>query len=329
MSSVSNGLAQKWSFVPEDLWDDYELMLESKNPLSIATFWKKVAENCIGVIIGCDIDEYQRKILDASNVINECADWLTGMSRSQVREGAGGILQNAASSLDIVLSAARTMALATSMATSGVPAASGGEPSFSSVIVMQKWSKQEIQTVKHAVKPLFSATMCLQGFLSRYIEKLKAVGKYIETEEGKGIVKEASGIYQKAVEGGVVAWNEDKMGNSIVTSTRHVEQAKQIKALVEYVGASGAIFASKSLVAAGTTNAKVLSRSLAGFGVAFGIWNAVSDIKDTNVESKLASEFRQASKTLKEESDKLIELYCELFLRSQPTADLESFHETL
>ena len=317
--SVSNSLAQKWDFVPEDLWGDYELMLESRNPLSETAFSKKVAEDYLDVIIGFDIDEYRRKIPDAIEVVNECADRLAKKDRGRERdddtlEFLGDLALSAGSAL---LSASRKAAFA-----------AGSIKTLSFGIVEQKWSKQEIQGVKDVIKPLFGATMCLQGFISRYIEKLKTVNEYLETEEGKEIAEEASSISEKVFEEDRVAWNEDKMGDSIVTSTKHVEQAKQINHLVEYVGASGATFASRSHLAAGTTSAKILTRSLAGFGIAFGIWDAVDDFKDINEERELAKEFRQTAETLKKESDRLIELYFELFLRSELTVDGEIFPET-
>ena len=41
MSSVSDSLAQKLEFVPEDLWDDYKLMMENENPLSASAFLER------------------------------------------------------------------------------------------------------------------------------------------------------------------------------------------------------------------------------------------------------------------------------------------------
>ena len=334
ISSVSDSLAQKWEFVPEDLWDDYKLMLEDENPLSVAAFWKEVAQFYMNGIIGCGIEEYQEHIPHVIAEINDCADQLAKKSSKaesgHPEDGAGNILGDVAF---IALSAAKGKVLSVGRRAA---VATGQVKTFSSGIVEQTWDKQKIQAVKDLVGPLFRATICLQGFLSRYIEKLKAVSEYLGTKEGKEMARDSYSLYEK-VEGGSVAWNEDQLGSSFVTSTRHVAQAKQMKELVEYVQSDfytpsgfsdSSIFGARTLAAAGTTSAKVLTGSLAVFGIAFGIWDTVININDINERSKLAEKFRETAHQLKEESDKLIELYNELFVKAELTYDLKSSTET-
>ena len=43
---------QKWHFVPEVAWEDFELSLREPNLLAKALFWKNMADNYLDVIIG-------------------------------------------------------------------------------------------------------------------------------------------------------------------------------------------------------------------------------------------------------------------------------------
>ena len=298
ITSISDCLAQKWRFVPEDLWEDYQLMLENKNPLSVAAFWKKVAEYFINVIIGYDVNEYQSRIPNAIVTINRAAYRLDEYSSKTGKVDATGMLSSAAKFAFWPLSQKKTL----------------------SSIVNEIWNQQEIKAVKYVVRPLFSATMCLQGFLSRYFEMLKVVSEYLATEEGKEIARDACNIYKKAVEEGVVAWNEDKMGSSPVTSTKQVEQAKQIKDLVKFVQSDYNNLTQANPV---VISAEDLSGSLAVFGVAFGVWDAVGGINDINKENELAKIFRRTAQTLKEESGNLIKLWIKLFKRAELTTTLK------
>ena len=129
-----------------------------------------------------------------------------------------------------------------------------------------------------------------------------------------------------------VAMQTFAIGNNVYKGVQNVKQAKQIKALVDFIQAdyyalNGARIGlateaaapglavpilGKTLVAAGTTSAKVLSSSMAVFGIAFGIWDIVGGAKKIKNGSDLAKEFRKSSKDLKSESAKLIKLYKEL-----------------
>jgi len=111
---------------------------------------------------------------------------------------------------------------------------------------------------------------------------------------------------------------------------RGVKQARKIKALVDFLqadyyalkeakiglatqaAAPGFKIVGKTIVVAGTTSAKALSSLLAGFGIAFGIWDVVGGSKKIKNGSELAKELRQSSEKLKEESAKLIKLYKDL-----------------
>ena len=99
MAKPSSDL-QRWEFVPEDLWKQYQLILESKNPVEEAEFWRMVAEHHMKVIIGYDIAKYEKLIQEAVRVIHECADDVkkvadgTGIARTT--GGVAGIAGGAA-----------------------------------------------------------------------------------------------------------------------------------------------------------------------------------------------------------------------------------------
>ena len=171
MTSASDDLAQKWEFVPEDMWEDYEQMLESRNPLSDAVFWKKVAEYFINAIIGCDMDEYQSKVPDAVATINDSSRQLDEISaqtgKARAVGGAAGAVGTVAFVGGMIL-APFTAGVSSFLSVGGlVTGAAGITTTVSSGIARQRWDQQNIQTLKDVVGPLFIATMCLQGFLSR------------------------------------------------------------------------------------------------------------------------------------------------------------------
>ena len=335
MTSASGDPAQKWEFVPEDLWDDYKLMMENENPLSAAAFWKRVAEYFINAIIGCDMDEYQSKIPDAVAAVNDCARQLDEVSsktgKVRATGGAAGVVGNVALLGGSVL-APFTAGISSLLSVGGiVTVVAGYMTTLSSGIARRKWDQQDVRAVKDVVGPLFIATMCLQGFLSRYVEKLEDVSKYLETEEGQKISRYAHGTHEKAKERSAAAWNEYKMEYSSITSIQHVKQAQQIKDIIEYVqsdyyihnGPDLAVTATApeiphagSVLAPTALAAARIIGPLGVFGVAFGVYDTLGGIKDINEQSQLAEEFRRTAQRLKEESDNLIELWNKLFKRT-------------
>ena len=75
---------QKWHFVPEVAWDDFQLSLREPNPLEKALFWKNVADNYLDVIIGYSFDEYQTKVHKVFEIIDECISSLEEVVKGMV-----------------------------------------------------------------------------------------------------------------------------------------------------------------------------------------------------------------------------------------------------
>ena len=160
---------------------------------------------------------------------------------------------------------------------------------------------------------------------------LKDAGKFLEKPDGDAVAKDAS---YTAVEVAntvrKVASEAYKVGDVVYTGVKHAKEARQMKALVNFFQADYAVteeariglatqtatpglkIAGKTIVTAGTTTAKALSGTLAGIGIALGIWDVVHGAKKIKKGSELAADFRKSSESLKEESAKLIALYKEL-----------------
>ena len=130
---------------------------------------------------------------------------------------------------------------------------------------------------------------------------------------------------------GKVASDAYKIGGVVYKGVKHAKQARQIKAMVNFLqgdyyavvkeariglateaASPGIKIAGKTIVTAGTTTAKALSSSLAGIGIFFGIWDVAEGAKKIKNGSQLAQEFRKSSGSLKEESAKLIAKYKKL-----------------
>lgn len=309
------GQSQKWFIVPQDAWDDFKLVQANPNPLTRAHFWKSLADNYLNVILGYSVNDYEARIRNALKTLNDCASTLdevaiAGLLLAPFTDGR---------SLDLTVAGAPT----------GV---TGAATSLTGNLINQHWDGSQAQKVREATEPAFRATLSLQGFLNEYIKKLKEAAEFLKTSDGEAIARDAFNVIELIKEAGTIAWNIFKIGNTVVTGEQHVRQAKEIQALVNFIQAdyyalNGARIGlathaaapgvtipvlGKTLVAAGTTSAKVLSSSMAIVGVAFGIWDIVGGAKKIAKGSELADEFRKTSKNLEEESSKLIKLYKEL-----------------
>ena len=325
MGTVSNSAAHKWEFVPESLWDEFKVTLETGNPVKNAAFWTMVAEGYIHVIVGYNIDEYEREIPMAIATINQCADNLdkvaSGTGIARTTGGAVGIAGGAAFLGGLALApftAGASLALTVAGVTAGV---TGGLTTLSSGIAKLALDKENVQKVKKAVGPLFNATMCLHGFMSRYIEKLKAARQYLETEEGRNFARE---IREKKTSRR--GWLKIAVPFWTDSEPDRTEQVKAVVRIVEdnYFALGGvklgvtvasvapramagsSVGAARALVSVGSTSARVLSGSLAVFGVAIGIWDVVGGALDIKNGSDLAREFRITAHKLKEESSAMI-----------------------
>ena len=296
---------QRWEFVPEDLWRNYQKVLASKNPVEEADFWRMVAERHIEVIIGYNIARYEKAIQEAVRVIHQCADDVkkvadrAGIARTT--DGVAGIAGGAA--LLGAFLAPLTGGLSLALTVAGATAAiGGGVATVSSNIAKMYLDKGSVEKLRESARPVLNATMCLHGFLSHYSEKLKAAKKYLETEEGKKFVaskgKDGKMKVVDIVAGYEYALGGVKLGFNVGSVT------------------SGAVtgLASSTKVAAGigTVGAKALFGSLAALGMVIGVWDVVGGVLDMNNGEETAKAFQQAADNLEEESSELIELFKQL-----------------
>ncbi|KAJ7390041.1 hypothetical protein OS493_027566 [Desmophyllum pertusum] len=333
MWEVNGTSAQKWSLVPEDAWDDFKLVEANPNPLTIAQFWKHLADNYLHVIVGYSIDDYEVKVHKAIGTIDDCAGKLDGVVKDAgIAETVGGSTSVAGGGMAIagLLLAPFTAGLSLGLTIAGTATGvAGSATTLTENLINKHWEKREAKKVKEATEPVIRATLSLQGFLSEYIGKLKEAAEFLKTPEGEAIARDVTELNKEA---GKIARNTYKIGNAVVTGVKYMKQAKQINALVDFIqadyyaldgariglatNAAAPGFAvpilDKTLVAAGTTSAEVLSSSMAIIGVAFGIWDIVGGAKKIKNGSELAGEFRKSSKELKEEAAKLIKLCKEL-----------------
>lgn len=327
---------QKWFIVPEGAWDDFKLVQANPNPLTRAQFWKNLADNYLNVIVGYSVDDYGVKVHEAIETVDDCATKLDKVAKDTgITETVGGSASVVGGGMAIAglllapFTAGVSLGLTVAGAATGV---AGAATTLTGNLINKHWDESEAKKVQEATEPVFRATLSLQGFLSEYIGKLKEAAEFLKTPEGEAIARDAYNLMELSKEAGAIAWNTYKIGNAVVTGVQHVKQAKQIKALVDFIQAdyyalNGARIGlathaaapgftipilGKTLVAAGTTSAKVLSGSMAVLGVAFGIWDIVGGAKKIANGSELAKEFRKSSEDLKSESAKLIELYKEL-----------------
>ena len=296
--------AQRWEFVPENLWKQYEKSLESKNPVEEAEFWRMVAEQHIKVIIGYDIDQYEKAIPKALRDIRQCADDLKKVARdtgiARTTGGAAGIAGGIA--LMGGLLAPLTGGLSLVLTAAGAPVAvGGGITTVSSTIAKMYLDKGSAQKLRDSARPLLNATMCLHGFLSRYSERLKVAHEYLESEEGKDFLARKGGKNLKVVN--IVEGYAHALGGAKIAVTFGSVAPKAI------VGLSGA---TKVAAAAGSVGARALSGSLAAIGMVIGVWDVVGGVWDMKDGEETAVEFRKAADQLEEDSGELIKLFKQL-----------------
>jgi len=328
--------SQKWHFIPENVWDDFKLVQDNPNPLNKAHFWKNLADNYLDVIIGYTIDDYEDKLPKAFKILDECVSKMDEMTKDT------GIARTVGGSASIVGGGMVVAGIALAPVTAGASigltfagvatSVAGGLTSTGSSLVSQYLDKSEAKKIKKATAPLFHATFSLHGFLKEYINVLKGAGEFLKKPDGDALAKDAS---YTAVEVAItvlkVASEAWKMGDVVYTGAKHAKQAREMKALVNFLQVDYAVteeaagiglatqaatpglkIAGETIVTAGTTTAKALSSTLAGVGIALGIWEVFDGAKKIKKGSQLAAEFRKSSESLKEESPKLIALYKEL-----------------
>ena len=85
-----NTSSQKWHFIPENVWDDFNLQQDDPNPLNKALFWKNLADNYLDVIIGYSIEDYEDKLRKAFKILDECSSKLDAVTKDTGIARTGG-----------------------------------------------------------------------------------------------------------------------------------------------------------------------------------------------------------------------------------------------
>ena len=326
--------SQKWYFIPENAWSDFQLVQADPNPLNKAQFWKHLADSYLDVIIGYNIEDYEDKVHKACEIMDECASKLNQVATGTgIAKTVGGSAQIVGGGLAIAglalapVTAGASVGLTIAGITTGV---AGGVTSFGSSVVNQICDKRKKEEITKATAPLFRATLSLKGFLNEYINLLNEATDFLKTPAGEAVAKDACAHVKLATKAGQAVWHSYRVGDTIYTGVKHLTEAKRIKALVTLIqadyyvvneakvalatqaAAPGVKLFGKTIIAAGTVGAKALSGSLAGFGILFGFWDIFGGAKKIKNGSELVEEFHKSSEVLRAESSELIRLYKEL-----------------
>lgn len=285
---------QKWHFVPEDSWDDFQLSLTEPNPLKKALFWKNMAESYLDVIMGYSIKEFELKVHKAYKVIDECTS-----SLEEIAKGTG-IARKVGGGVSVAGGAVALVCLSLAPFTGGatLPFAAGGAvglftgtaTSLATNLVHGQLDEKMKGKVNEATASLFGATYNFHSLLGEYSKYLREADEYLERM--KHLTRAES--------------------NASACTTSQAEELKRLVAFTLPVEG-------ETLTTAGSTRAEDLSRSLAGFGVLAGILDIYSGVKTIASSRELAEEFRQSSECLKKETDRLIRLYKKLHQNEEST----------
>ena len=323
---------QKWHFVPEVAWEDFQLSLREPNLLAKALFWKNMADNYLDVIIGYSIEEFEARVRRAFKVIDECA-----CSLEEVTKGTG-IAGTVGGSVTVVGGGAVIAGILLSPFTAGVSLAltvgggigalTGSATSLASNLAHGQLDKRIRRKVNEATASLFCTTYRFHSLLGEYGKYLQDANEFLENQKHETCTD--------SIDGKVVAVKEDTYVETASATGKVAKNiyghAKEIKRLVTFIKANAFVYrgadigistsaaapgvtipvVGKTLLRAGSTGAKALSGSLAAFGVLTGIFDIYSGAKKIQSCGELAEEFRTSSETLREEADRLICLYKEL-----------------
>ena len=323
---------QKWHFVPEVAWDDFQLSLREPNPLEKALFWKKMADNYLDVVIGYSIEEFEARVRRAFKVIDECA-----CSLEEVTKGTG-IAGTVGGSVSVVGGAVAIAGIVLAPVTAGVSLAltvggsisalTGSTASLTANLVHGQLDKHKRRKVNEATASLFCTAYRFHSLLGEFGEYLQDADKFLTEQKHETCTD--------SIDGKVVAVKENTNLETASATGKVAKNicghAKEIKRLVTFIKANAFVYrgadigistsaaapgvtipvVGKTLLRAGSTGAKALSGSLAAFGVLTGIFDIYSGAKKIQSCGELAEEFRTSSETLREEADRLICLYKEL-----------------
>ena len=323
---------QKWHFVPEVAWDDFQLSLRESNPLEKALFWKKMADNYLDVVIGYSIEEFEARVRRAFKVIDECA-----YSLEEVTKGTG-IARTVGGSVSVVGGAVAIAGIVLAPVTAGVSLAltvggsigalTGSTASLTANLVHGQLDKHKRRKVNEATASLFCTTYRFHSLLGEYGKYLQDANEFLENQKHETCTD--------SIDGKVVAVKEDTYVETASATGKVAKNiyghAKEIKRLVTFIKANAFVYrgadigistsaaapgvtvpvVGKTLLIAGSTGAKVFSGTLAGFGVLTGFYDIYSGAKKIQSCGELAGEFRTSSESLREEADRLMCLYKEL-----------------
>ena len=323
---------QKWHFVPEVAWDDFQLSLREPNPLEKALFWKKMADNYLDVVIGYSIEEFEARVRRAFKVIDECA-----CSLEEVTKGTG-IAGTVGGSVSVVGGAVAIAGIVLAPVTAGVSLAltvggsisalTGSTASLTANLVHGQLDKHKRRKVNEATASLFCTAYRFHSLLGEFGEYLQDADKFLTEQKHETCTD--------SIDGKVVAVKENTNLETASATGKVAKNicghAKEIKRLVTFIKANAFVYrgadigistsaaapgvtvpvVGKTLLIAGSTGAKVFSGTLAGFGVLTGFYDIYSGAKKIQSCGELAGEFRTSSESLREEADRLICLYKEL-----------------
>ena len=323
---------QKWHFVPEVAWDDFQLSLREPNPLEKALFWKKMADNYLDVVIGYSIEEFEARVRRAFKVIDECA-----CSLEEVTKGTG-IAGTVGGSVSVVGGAVAIAGIVLAPVTAGVSLAltvggsisalTGSTASLTANVVHGQLDKHKRRKVNEATASLFCTAYRFHSLLGEFDKYLQDADKFLTEQKHETCTD--------SIDGKVVAVKENTYLETASATGKVAKKicdhAKEIKRLVTFIKANAFVYrgadigistsaaapgvtvpvVGKTLLIAGSTGAKVFSGTLAGFGVLTGFYDIYSGAKKIQSCGELAGEFRTSSESLREEADRLMCLYKEL-----------------
>lgn len=328
VNDINDKPSQKWVFVPEYAWQDFQRAYENPDILEKAQYWQCVATNYIHVIMGCTFDEYKDHVTLCTSTIDECADKLdsvtTDIGITKTVGGSAAIIGGTAMVGGLVLApfTAGTSLLLT--VGGAVTSVLGGATTLTANIVDQVWEKVKKDKVKRAITPAITATLNLQNFLNSHHTSLEKARTFLKTPKGS---KLAQNIVRGPKNAAMAGYTSFAIGKTAYKGIKHAKNFTTISKLVSPIDDSVSVLRAgaaaeaaapglrvfgKSVVTTGSTAAKGLSGSLAVVGIAFGIWDVYSGAKQISNKSDLAQEFRESAKNIADSADNFVNMYYQI-----------------
>ena len=321
---------QKWHFVPEVAWEDFQLSLRESNLLAKALFWKNMADNYLDVIIGYSIEEFEARVRRAFKVIDECA-----CSLEEVTKGTG-IAGTVGGSVTVVGGGAVIAGILLSPFTAGVSLAltvggtigslTGKATSLTAKMVDHYLGSEKRKNVHEGIGSLHCATCSFHSLLSEYGKCFQQVDEYLNKQEHEQLLFHAKSMAAEKCTLLDKGYDTFEFVKSIYTNPKEIKRLATFMEIDSFVSDGGDVGISTiaaapdvtipivgdTLQAAGTTGAEVLSESFFGYG----LWTSMKDIYYGGKQIANYGEFRQFSKILREKAHRLIRLYKELKVES-------------